>query len=225
MNVPQKIKSYLSVLYRRHKYRNKTREKIFSNIYHNETWKAPGKGTSVSGSGSDLINTNNLRKQLPEIIKHYHIQSILDIGCGDFKWMKSLDISSIEYIGIDIVPEIMQQNNLLFSSEKVKFNVLDACKDHLPDAQMVILRDCLVHLSLNDIQLLLNNVLKNNAEYLLATTFTGITENKEIITGLWRPINLQIAPFYFPAAELMFSEDKSQYDFNNTNKSMGLWKL
>lgn len=37
------------------------------------------------------------------MLKKYSIKSILDIPCGDFSWMKKIELDGIEYIGADIV--------------------------------------------------------------------------------------------------------------------------
>lgn len=53
----------------------KNPEELFSYYYRTNKW---GNDESLSGPGSSLAATSNLRKFLPEIIKDYGIRSILD---------------------------------------------------------------------------------------------------------------------------------------------------
>ena len=81
---------------------------IFSKIYNLNLWESL---ESVSGPGSTLAYTENLRIDLPNFLKDLEIESILDGPCGDFNWMaKTLDFSKISYLGVDVVPKIILNN-------------------------------------------------------------------------------------------------------------------
>ena len=54
---------------------------------------------SISGPGSEISNTKAVVKFLNNFIKEQNIKSILDIPCGDFNWMQTVDLSGIKYIG------------------------------------------------------------------------------------------------------------------------------
>ena len=102
---------------------------IFEKIYKTNYW---GSSESISGPGSDLNNTLNIRYELPKIILKYKIQKVLDIPCGDFNWMKKiLSKLDIDYLGCDIVNELIDKNIKLYSSEKIKFAKLNLIKDKL----------------------------------------------------------------------------------------------
>jgi len=60
-------------------------EDRFTEIYKSNYW---GSKESVSGIGSTLIYTENLRSKLPDLFQLYSIKSIFDAPCGDFNWMK-----------------------------------------------------------------------------------------------------------------------------------------
>ena len=47
-------------------------------------WSASG---TVCGWGSEIEHTENIRKQLPQIIKDYGSKSVNDAGCGDLHWI------------------------------------------------------------------------------------------------------------------------------------------
>jgi hypothetical protein len=97
---------------------------------------------------------------------------------------------------------------------------LDIVESRLPNADLILCRDCLVHLSTEDAIAAIRNFRKTNATYLLATTYPGLVgPNRQISTGNWRPLDLQTAPFYFPAPITLISEEKTG------SKSLGLWRL
>jgi hypothetical protein len=76
-------------------------EERFTKIYQENHWND---SESRSGEGSTLENTQNVRNELPIVLKKYKIKSVLDAPCGDFNWMKSITQGiSIKYIGDDIV--------------------------------------------------------------------------------------------------------------------------
>ena len=63
-------------------------------------------------------------------------------------------------------------------------------------------------------------------DLLLATTFTGRTENLDIATGGdWRPLNLQIPPFSFPPPLRLVNEGCTEGRNMFTDKSLGFWRL
>ena len=139
----------------KYKYFSGSNKDIFRNIYLNNTW---GDKYSYSGTGSNLIQTKTLRKEIPNIIEKYKIKSILDIPCGDFYWMKELDFKDINYIGADIVPDLIQKNTKEFTENNINFKILDLTSDSLPYSDLIFCRDCLVHLSFEDIFKALENI-------------------------------------------------------------------
>lgn len=73
---------------------------VFEEIFESNFW---GGRESVSGTGSSLYQTRELRKALPEIFENLQIETILDIPCGDFHWMKKVVSEQIQYTGADVV--------------------------------------------------------------------------------------------------------------------------
>src|SRR5581483_12277106 len=82
-------------------------KQVFTYIYSVNHW---GDTESVSGHGSKLSETLAIRSQLPAILKQLNIKSILDLPCGDFNWMKTVDLHEYHYIGADIVSAIISKN-------------------------------------------------------------------------------------------------------------------
>ncbi|MGF6949809.1 SAM-dependent methyltransferase [Neobacillus sp. B4I6] len=190
-------------------------KEIFSEIYKHNMW---GGTESVSGPGSSVFESQKLIEKLPMLFDLFEITSILDAPCGDFNWMKHVPKGNISYIGVDIVDEIIQKNNERYAGENVRFMVKNIVEDELPAADIAICRDVFVHLSFTDVKKAVENFRKSGIKYLLATHFPGWTENKDIDTGDWRPLNLCLAPFSYPDPILLMKETTSI-------KTMALWKI
>jgi hypothetical protein len=75
-------------------------DETFKRIFDESSWNVETE-ESVSGEGSTLEQTRELINVLPELLRSLDIQSFLDAPCGDFNWMKFVDLSDIHYtIGI-----------------------------------------------------------------------------------------------------------------------------
>ena len=72
---------------------------------------------------------------------------VCDLGCGDFNIGKHLVKYVKKYYAIDIVENLIERNKKLYQEENLEFSCLDIAKDDLPDADCIILRQVLQHLS------------------------------------------------------------------------------
>jgi hypothetical protein len=201
------------------------RSDLFRRIFEENSW---GNSESVSGEGSNLARTAIVRAELPALLTRYGVRSILDAPCGDFFWMKELDLDGIVYTGIDIVPEIVARNVELYASAQRAFLLGDLIEDALPAADLILCRDCLVHLTYAETRRALDNFRQSGATWVLTTTFTGPRVNHDITTGGWRPINLERAPYNFPTPVMVINEQSDEVDEELgpfPDKSLGLWPL
>ena len=167
---------------------------VFSEIYRNNYW---GSGESRSGRGSELSATERLRQFLPYIWNKYQIKSLFDAPCGDYNWMRMVEKNGIIYIGGDIVPDCIENNNKQYKEENVSFKVMDITKDDLPKVDMIFCKDCLQHLSNEDIWKALKNFRKSGSTWLLTTSYPLTQKNWDIQNGGYRPLNLLAEPFNF----------------------------
>lgn len=194
----------------------------FSEIHHKNHWKGE---ESLSGGGSSREQTDILITKLPEILREFNIDSMLDLPCGDFSWMKHLDLpSEICYIGADIVPELIADNKQKYANAQRRFSILDITSDPLPEVDLLFCRDCLVHLSFADIHRAWDNICGHEIPYLFTTTFPLCETNEDITTGDWRPLNLEAEPFRLPEPTLIISEDCTEGAGLYRDKSMALWE-
>jgi len=152
----------------------------FTGIYKTNLWNSR---ESHSGTGSDLSQTRVLIKNLERLFEEYNIKSVLDIPCGDLNWMRTVNLTDIKYTGADIVMDLIYKNKERFKHlSNMNFKLLDLTSDPLPEVDLILCRDCLVHLSYENIFKALSNIQSSNCKYLLTTTFTDREINYEIRT-------------------------------------------
>lgn len=194
----------------------------FSTIFNKNIW---GSNESISGEGSIFEKTTTIREEIPIALQEIQAKSLLDIPCGDFNWLKHTTLNIESYIGGDIVPELIAKNKKKYENNNRTFTVIDITQSDLPEVDIILCRDCLVHLSYKDIFKAISNFKKSKSKYLLSTTFTSRRKNRNIFTGGWRPINLQLPPFNFPKAIKTINEKCTEADGRMFDKSLGLWRL
>lgn len=192
----------------------------FSEIYQKNLWE--GK-ESISGPGSGSDQTEVLITELPRLLSGLKVKSMLDLPCGDFGWMKETELSLDYYIGADIVPELIYKNRKKYEHDSRKFQVLDLTCDPLPDADLILCRDCLVHFSFDDIAKAIRNLKNSSIPWFLSTTFPECKQNEDIPTGDWRVLNLTRPPFNFPPPEYLLNEECTEGAGQFRDKSLGLW--
>ena len=197
------------------------REK-FSKVYDKNIF---GGVKSRSGEGSDLVQTAVIRREIPRLLKELGIRTFLDAPCGDWYWMRHVDLPIERYIGVDIVEAIITKNSAEFGTKKTTFECLNLAESALPHVDMIFSRDCLVHLSFEDALKIIDNFKRSGAKYLLTTTFTTLEVNKDLDAGFWRPLNQQLAPFNFPPPIFLINEECTEGRNQFTDKCLGLWAL
>jgi SAM-dependent methyltransferase len=169
-------------------------QKIFEDIIRNRRWL-----DVPCGSGSTLEYTKYLRENLPAFLEQHGIRSMLDLPCGDHSWMGLVDFpQNFCYTGADILEFMIEQNRAKYPDKE--FLVLDLCEDPLPPVDLLFCRDCLFHLSYSDIQRAFANIVRSDIKWVMTTSYVPeYSNNRDIQTGGFRPINLESAPFGLPA--------------------------
>jgi hypothetical protein len=195
-------------------------ERIFTRIVEGNGWRGL---SSPSGRGADPDQTQILIAELSALMSRRKITSLLDAPCGEFTWMRSVDLSAIDYVGLDIVREVVDGNRA-YESEHVTFRHANLLADRLPAVELVLCRDCLVHFCYRDIWRTLRNVCRSGSRYLLTTTFPA-RRNRDIWTGDWRPLNLEAEPFNLPQPLELIVEGCTESEGEFADKSLGLWRI
>ena len=175
-----------------------------------------------SGFGSTIRRTMIVQPFIATLISDLGIKTLLDAPCGDFNWMKEIDLAGITYFGVDIVDELIQRNIELYNTPNRKFIAYDILHHPLPEVDLIICRDFTQHLPDIGVCALINNIKKSKSHYLLTSNYSYVQENKDIedFYNISRVVyrNLRKPPFNFPKPIVEFTEG---FD----DKALCLWEI
>lgn len=181
-----------------------------------------GDAESLSGTGSTLAATKTLRAALPQVLRDCNVRRLLDVPCGDFNWAKEIDWGRTRYLGADIVSDLIERNRELYGAEGREFTSLDLLSDPIPDCDFILCRDLFIHFPNASVQTALQNISSSNARHLLTTHYTGVTSNRDIKLGSFRPLNLERPPFDLPPPRQIIRDDDYLKSWGRT---MALWRV
>jgi hypothetical protein len=203
-------------------YLQKKFTKVYNkNLFHGES--------SLSGQGSDLKQTETLRKNLKILLGKVEAKSLLDIPCGDFYWMSQVDLNEISYTGSDIVEGMVTKLSLEYQNSSRKFKVINLVSEVPPINDVIFCRDLFVHLSNKNIKKSLNNIVLSDSKYLFTTTFTRVERNKDLPIfrrGVkWRTLNLELPPWNFPKPIYLVNENCTEGNGAYADKSIAVWEI
>ncbi len=204
------------------KFLNLSLQERFELIYNENFWESE---ESRSGIGSEIENTKEVLKALEHFIKEFKIKSIIDIPCGDYNWMSSMDMRNLKYQGHDIVKQLITENKKKFKNSNISFFHSDITNSKLGKADLMLVRDCLVHFSFEDIKKSIFRIKQSRSKYLMTTSFVNVDKNMDIYSADWRPINLEKGPFNFPKPLMTYNEKCNEMDGIYADKSLCIWEI
>ena len=170
-------------------------ESIFDFIYAKGVW---GGG---SGAGSDLKFTVLYVAYIQALMDTHQIRSVLDLGCGDWRFSRYLDFSACDYIGLDIVPSVIAANTATFGKTNIRFEQADVSDiaDFGP-RDLILCKDVMQHLS--------NGRVSNILETFRTARFALVTNdyhpaNSDCRDGETRPLDVARPPFNLAARPVL----------------------
>ena len=175
--------------------------KYFETVYAENLWKNE---ESVSGEGSTLKCSDMYLLFLKQFVTNNDIKNILDLGCGDFNLMKHFNYEDIKYVGVDLVNELIEKNNINYGKHNIKFlNRIIHNYEFEEKYDLIICKDVLQHWSIENVITFLK-LIKNYKYCLLINDFENDKYkapvgfkifNADIIDGWYTPIDLSIEPY------------------------------
>lgn len=184
----------------------KSIEETFIEIYKNNVWGYNDQGEGISGGGSSVEATLAYRQFLQDFFKAFDIHSVVDAGCGDWEFSRAIDWTGINYMGFDVVPNVIAKNQQKYAKPMINFFLGNALTATLPEADLLICKDVLQHLNNQDVLDFIKktadfkySIIVNDVNHL---TFTS--SNPDIIRGEYRHIDLTKPPFSVKATEVFF---------------------
>ena len=171
---------------------------VFERIYRNDEWNGG------SGPGSlPLVNRPYVRF-LEAFLRRNHVRTVVDLGCGDWQFSRRVDWADASYLGLDVVPHILERNRQLYGSPSVQFAASPSSAGQLPEADLLIIKDVFQHLS-NDAVLDYVNVFSKFRYVLVTNCFKKSLHllNTDIPDGGFRPVDLRRPPFGLTMASVL----------------------
>lgn len=130
----------------------------FRRVYQSKAWG----GNDIpfcSGPGSDGTVSDRYCESVAAFVRDHHIQSIIDLGCGDFAiGHRIVRETGVHYTAVDVVPELIEHHRMRMQYPGTKFLCADITRDKLPHADLCLIRQVLQHLSNDEIARTLQNV-------------------------------------------------------------------
>jgi SAM-dependent methyltransferase len=183
----------------------KGRRQAFERIYDRGIWAKDPAGKGTSGAGSTLESTRYYRAYLQEFLAANQIRSVVDAGCGDWEFSQHMDWKGIDYLGLDIVPAVIEANRKRFGSAGVRFAVADIVRDELPAADLLIIKDVLQHLSHGDTVAVLRNLPRYRHVLIVndVNQNTLTAEPADTVSGGYRLLDVTRPPYSLPGAKAL----------------------
>ena len=196
---------------------------------------------SASGMGSDLgVQTEADRTWLIEIIRRFNVTTMIDVPCGDVNWqLGAWETDSLTaYIGLDIVPHLIELNAARFAHHSNKqFAPWDFAACALPQIvwpkespqppDLVHARHVLNHMPTARAAKAAYHLVTSGAR--LVVTSGAYTEQKQrpaaqknVREGEMWENNMAAAPFFFPAPTSCNNFGMCAWEFDD--ESRALWK-
>ncbi len=169
-------------------------EQIFTELYTQNTW---GDTETRSGCSARMNRTESIRAKFPSLFQSLTITSVLDVGCGDWNWMRHVDLSGVSYLGIDIVEPLIESLQATYTRPNVHFQKMDGLTEPPETADLWLVRDVLGLYGYDECKQLFQQFLSSESRFIAITTIDAC-ENKDCLAGTWRPLNLLDAPFNLP---------------------------
>jgi SAM-dependent methyltransferase len=171
---------------------------IFEHIYRNDLWHGG------SGPGSFPEVNRPYVRFLQSFLLQNQIRSVVDLGCGDWQFSRGVDWGSTRYLGLDVVPHVLERNRRRYGRPEVQFEPSPADANDVPGADLLLIKDVFQHLCNDKVRSYVKVFQK--FKYVLVTNCIEKSRhlmNTDIADGGFRPVDLRLPPFAQPMASVL----------------------
>jgi SAM-dependent methyltransferase len=210
--------NFVKELYR--KVKPRSMQESFSQIYKYDVWDGG------SGRGSTISNTTEYRQLLEEFLQSRNIQSVVDLGCGDWQFSKAVDWGDVDYVGLDVVLEVVEENRKRFGP-RFRFEHVDGSRDDLPEGDLLLVKEVLQHWPTDKILEFIPRMARYRYVIITNNVDVGPEQpplNSDIGMGGYRPLDLREKPFDLRAQELLRYRSDEASEKNVPNKLVLLFE-
>lgn len=191
----------------------------FEAIYHLNLWFSP---ESRSGTGSEIHNTQVVRKALSELLRRSEVRVFVDVPCGDFNWMSTVrqEVPGFDakYVGMDRVGALVDMNKSRHAGLDFRTGTIEELNIQ---ADLILVRDLLQHLRTASQLSILRHLRTTGSRLLLINYEAHLTANTHIWIDpapRWVGVNLELPPFSLRPVSTYTGED-------SRDKHYGLFEL
>ena len=178
------------------RYTNHT--EIFTDIYEREYWGQnlhPAYRGS-SGAGSAEAYNETYIGWLRDFLQTNKIESVVDVGCGDFRCGPAIykDLNT-SYTGLDVYEPMIAANTI--ENPHMTFKTLDCYtnREEIPTADLCILKDVLQHWSNEEVYNFLDDITTSKKfKYILICNCSRQKRVKDTRTGHQRQLSADFLP-------------------------------
>lgn len=149
-----------------------------------------------SGAGSDAFHTTPYRAFVDTFMRLNDVRTVVDIGCGDWQFSRLMNFEGIDYLGLDVVPELMTSNQQRFGGPGRRFAEMPDALDDVPGGDLLLMKDVLQHLPDATIADFAKQVVPRFRWALLTNSFEKLDtpRNTDTAIGGFRCLDLAAAP-------------------------------
>lgn len=183
----------------------------FREIYRTSEWDPERRSGPGSAPGANRPYLEILRER----VRAPGVQTVVDLGCGDWSLARELDWEGVEYVGVDVVPELVESLDRRFGAPGIGFRRRDLLRDPLPPGDLAVVKDVLQHwpddavleflprLRRYPAVLLTNDVrVRTRGWRTLWLWRELLPPNVDTTMGGYRPLSLTEEPYSLPARRL-----------------------
>lgn len=164
---------------------------IFNEIYKTNAWQRD------SGTGSFVEHALPYIEYVDSFIRHYKIKSVLDLGSGDTKILRSLTLSNVDsYKCVEV-----SSHAIVKYYDKLPDNVEvindDIVTYEYPQVDLILIKDVLQHLDQDSIKIIMEKIFKSCKYAIITNDILSSPENVNIQNGAYRGIDLKKDPYNY----------------------------
>jgi hypothetical protein len=140
-------------------------------------------GNNYSGLGSEGLLADRYVKLVLDYAAKNKLRTVVDGGCGDFSVGSRLAPNFDRYMALDVSPLIIQINKHRYAdltTQHVSFSVADMTSTVFPQADLILIRQVLQHLTNEQIERVLKNLEASDWRRVLITEEVYDPRNNQI---------------------------------------------
>ena len=131
---------------------------VFTEIYKKQIWGDGSEKNPLSGGGSNPNSASPYVEFIRQTIESNGVESVLDVGHGDWTMWRDYKFENVSYIGIDVASEISNDLTMKFGNNSRKFLEFESENYVYPPSDLIISKEVLQHLPNKDVILFLEKI-------------------------------------------------------------------